>query len=524
MSTTQTIPTTQEPERPVAQIFNRDALNPSVCVVDGYGITVTMSAGQLLIKDGIGQHRRQRRFDRATHGLRRLVIVGTSGQISLDALEWCHKLSIAVIVITSDGDISLASTPKYTDDARLRRAQARAVDTTLGQEIANRLITAKLAGQAKNLRSGFSNEKAASTIEDLSAAADDSTDFDDLRQIEATAAALYFQSWAATEATNPRFATQDKKKIPPHWLIYEGRRSVLSSSRSNKKAERPVNAILNYLYALLEIEAVLACHAVGLDPGLGVLHADTKSRASFALDLIEPIRPAIDAYVIELLAQRTFKKSDFYETPDGNCRLLAPLTHQLAETMSLWAKELAPWAEEIAHKFGNSLNVNYQPVTTLTKTKSKTAQAVTKARKENAQTRASKPQKPRNKVTTSQWTCPDCAAPVTNHRHVRCDNCINNDPKQTKEIRSRRGAAIAARKQAIKEWEQSGLGETYDPNYFKDHILQQLKTVKLADIVQATGLSKSYASQIRNGIYEPHMSVWTKLETLASHKTSVSKK
>ena len=44
---------------------------------------------------------------------------------------------------------------------------------------------------------------------------------------------------------------------------------MLASAASNRKAERPVNAMLNYLYSLVEAEAILACQAVGLDSGLG---------------------------------------------------------------------------------------------------------------------------------------------------------------------------------------------------------------------------------------------------------------
>ena len=47
-----------------------------------------------------------------------------------------------------------------------------------------------------------------------------------------------------------------------------------ASAASNRKAERPVNAMLNYLYALVEAEAILACRTVGLDAGLGIVHAD----------------------------------------------------------------------------------------------------------------------------------------------------------------------------------------------------------------------------------------------------------
>ena len=40
----------------------------------------------------------------------------------------------------------------------------------------------------------------------------------------------------------------------------------------------------NYLSSLVEAEAILACQAVGLDPGLGIIHADARGRPSLALD------------------------------------------------------------------------------------------------------------------------------------------------------------------------------------------------------------------------------------------------
>jgi len=86
---------------------------------------------------------------------------------------------------------------------------------------------------------------------------------------------------------------------------------VLTSANGNRKAERPVNAMANYLYALLEIEAILACQVVGLDPGLAIVHSDARGRRSMALDLMEPVRPQIDAFVLDLIDGRTFKKSNF---------------------------------------------------------------------------------------------------------------------------------------------------------------------------------------------------------------------
>jgi CRISPR/Cas system-associated endonuclease Cas1 len=50
-----------------------------------------------------------------------------------------------------------------------------------------------------------------------------------------------------------------------------------------------VNTILNYVYPILEGQASIDARVSGLDPGLGVLHADQPNRDSLAADL-EPIR------------------------------------------------------------------------------------------------------------------------------------------------------------------------------------------------------------------------------------------
>lgn len=73
---------------------------------------------------------------------------------------------------------------------------------------------------------------------------------DELCQLEASAAALYFGAWSGRAECAPTFTSKDRHRIPPHWSRYEGRRSVLASAASNRKAERPVNAMLNYLYSL----------------------------------------------------------------------------------------------------------------------------------------------------------------------------------------------------------------------------------------------------------------------------------
>ena len=90
--------------------------------------------------------------------------------------------------------------------------------------------------------------------------------------------------------------------MPNHWRIFDARVSSLTGSP--RLATNPVNAILNYLYAVLESETRLAVAALGLDPGLGVFHVDTQFRDSLAFDVMEPIRPKIDAYLLQWIRRR----------------------------------------------------------------------------------------------------------------------------------------------------------------------------------------------------------------------------
>ena len=103
---------------------------------------------------------------------------------------------------------------------------------------------------------------------------------------------------------------------------------------------------------------------------------------------------------------------------------------------------------------------------------------------------------------------------MTNPRHVRCEACIGADPASTPEIRGRRGAAIAARKRALTEWDKANPGTVHDPELFRREILPRLATVKLMDIAEAAGCCKASASDIRRGKWEPHVSTWAALAAL----------
>ena len=111
----------------------------------------------------------------------------------------------------------------------------------------------------------------------------------------------------------------------------------------------PVHAILNYCCALLEAETRLAISALGMDPGLGLgLHTDTANRDSLVFDVLEPIRPQVETWLLDWIAKEPLRRADFFETATGNCRLMSPMCTHLGKTASAWGKLIAPWAEFVA--------------------------------------------------------------------------------------------------------------------------------------------------------------------------------
>src|SRR5262249_12190553 len=216
----------------------------------------------------------------------------------LEAIRWLTDLGIPYQQIDRDGRVLLVSIPT-ADDARLRRAQALAADNETGLEVARMLLREKLSGQQANLRGLL--EGPDEDAEDLTAFAsavkslESASTVNELLLAERDAAIAYWSAWAPIST---RFRKSDLPRVPTHWLQFGHPGSPLTSAP--RCAINPPNALLNYLYAILEAETRIACLTAGLDPTLGVVHGDYRSRDSLALDVMEAVRPQVDALVLDL--------------------------------------------------------------------------------------------------------------------------------------------------------------------------------------------------------------------------------
>ena len=93
----------------VSATFASPTCRDGVCVVDGYGVQVRVNRRHSIVCDGIGRHRRERAFAKASPGIKRLVIIGHEGYVTFDALRWLADAGVAFCQIDRDGQVIATS-------------------------------------------------------------------------------------------------------------------------------------------------------------------------------------------------------------------------------------------------------------------------------------------------------------------------------------------------------------------------------------------------------------------------------
>jgi hypothetical protein len=82
--------------------------------------------GRLVVEDGVGRERRTAEFGRIDR-LARLVIVGSTGSVTLSATKWLTDTGAALIHFDHAGTLQTTTGHTGSDNPALRRAQARAL-------------------------------------------------------------------------------------------------------------------------------------------------------------------------------------------------------------------------------------------------------------------------------------------------------------------------------------------------------------------------------------------------------------
>lgn len=143
------------------------------------------------------------------------------------------------------------------------------------KQLWQQIVQAKVRAQAANLPSGSSTQsKLLALVRNVRSGDPDN--------IEAHAAKAYWTAWRNS------FSGTDF-------------RSARDSFRRDPDGPAP-NNLLNYGYAVLRAAVARAIVAAGLLPAIGIHHRHRANAFCLADDLVEPLRPIVDARVVELFA------------------------------------------------------------------------------------------------------------------------------------------------------------------------------------------------------------------------------
>jgi hypothetical protein len=265
---------------------------------------------------------------------------------------------------------------------------------------------------------------------------------------------------------------------------------------------------------VLETETRLAAAILGLDPGIGVLHVDTAYRDSLACDLMEAVRPDVDAFVLNWLKREPLPRSNFFEQRDGNCRLMANFTATLSQTAPTWARLVAPVAEWFAREISSlSGKRQYNPPARLTQ-------------RNKREVRGGNPLPGVISSFSPKRLCRDCGREIA-YRASRCRSCVKEIlsahikdaaragriAAHSPEAQVKRAATQKSNARARYDWKPSDQPTWLTTDFYSKEVMPKLESVSASLIAQQLRVSYSYADDIRKG-RKPHPRHWQMLAKL----------
>lgn len=210
--------------------------------------------------------------------------------ISHPAVTYTHRALAslaeagAAVVVCGDNHLPAGMLlPISTHTQVVSRVQAQINATLPAQKrLWQQLVIAKVTRQADNLPP---EHPIARALRELAAEVKSG----DSTHIEGQAARLYWSAWLTPSENNvPAIRTVADQTFVP------------TTFKRDQDGLDPVNAMLNYGYAVLRAALGRAIVSAGLVPALGIQHCHRANAFALADDLIEPFRPLVDARVREL--------------------------------------------------------------------------------------------------------------------------------------------------------------------------------------------------------------------------------
>ena len=268
-----------------------------------------------------------------------LVALHGGARVSIPCLHLLARNSIPLILLSRNGYYRGQLLDLSANHSDTKRAQYAAIDDRqMPLAFARDLIEGKLQNTARIARRRLgARSKTVRSLVKAALSSQKCETFSSLRGVEGAAAAVWFGTWREFLAESDEM------------FVFDG--------RSRRPARDATNALLSYLYAVTTGIAASAAAAAGLDPNVGFYHSERPGRPALALDLVEPLRPAVvDTAVIAAIRNREFSEASFETQPDGAVRLTAEgrgkalniLERRLSTSFCYVGREMT-WRTAICH-------------------------------------------------------------------------------------------------------------------------------------------------------------------------------
>ena len=276
-------------------------MNP--LLLSGFGISIDVDKAHLTIK----QNDSTIEFKPHRIPYDSVIIDGHYGSISFEAMRWLSKHDISLTLLNWNGNLLSVMQPQETLNSDLKIKQyGKYINSESRLYIAGQIVKQKVKSSVSLLKelSNFYDIDMTTINREIEGI--DYNNINSLMMCEGRIASAYWTELSRIfNKLAPDFNFQSRKNLSYSW---------------NMNASDPVNALLNYGYAILESMVRKDINTMGLDASIGYLHEIAPSKHPLVYDLQELFRYVVDYSVIELLEGK-IKKSDFITTENYHIRL-----------------------------------------------------------------------------------------------------------------------------------------------------------------------------------------------------------
>src|SRR2546428_6695475 len=257
----------------------------NVKFLSGYGLSVSLKDSKIILKNGTypySDSQEQEEWFITQLPYEKIVISG-KGYISTDALALLNENNRNVILVNSQGK-PVSQMSGLMDSMTASRYRMGQYDTFRDPEkckyLTKQFLKAKLESEIRFLES-LDRDDSKETVNSLCKYLDEIELSTEFSKIEAKAGQVYFRYYATLFDPRHKFESRNN-----------------SSLRITKRnASDPINALLNYGYAVLAGEIYKFINGVGLDAYFGFNHTSHTGFQPLVYDIIEPFRWLVERVV-----------------------------------------------------------------------------------------------------------------------------------------------------------------------------------------------------------------------------------